>query len=329
MALDDTYNIVRPGQSNQAGGVRALHIEEFTGMVEGTVARASKLRPFIPVRSVRGTSVISNNAVGKATLQVLTPGTPLDGSSIDFAKKTLVIDTTVISRNVLPLLEDFQTQYNSRVEIAREQGQEMAKFIDESYFIQGIKAALQTESSYRNGGAAGKPEGHFGGSQQVLSSAGDALDPAKLYAALADLFVKMHQRDVDPLNDGVIVAVKPAEYFTLLQAEQLINTDYITSDGNSIKAMVHKAFGVPIVNSNNLPTGQVISSHKLGADFNGDFTKVVAVALSPRALLAGETIALTSDVFFDKKDKQHFIDSWTAYNVTTNRAEYAGVILKP
>ena len=335
MALDDSYAIVRPGQSNQSGSVSALHLEEYTGVVESTIERKSALKGMIPVRPVRGTSVITNFAVGESTLQKAVPGGPApDGTGTDFAKRTLTVDTVILARAVLPLLETFQTSYDSRKEIGMEHGKKIAKFTDQSFFIQAIKAALFTESTYKGAGAAGKPAGHFGGSQQTLGAAGDALDPAKLYSAIADLFVQMENKDVDPRTDDVVIAVRPNEFYTLLQNEQLIDGTYKTSEGTSIQAHLLKAYGVPIISSTNFPGGSNITGHLLSNAANsnaydGDFTKVVAAAFSPRALLAGETIPLTTDVFWDKVTKQWFVDAHLAYGVTPNRAEFAGVILKP
>ena len=334
MALDDSYAIVRPGQSNQSGSVSALHLEEFTGMVESTIERKSALKGMIPIRPVKGTSVITNFAVGASTLQKATPGSPIDGTGTDFAKRTLTVDTVVLARAVLPLLETFQTSYDARKEIGMEHGKKIAKFTDQSFFIQAIKAALFTESTYKGSGASGKPAGHSGGSQQTLAVAGDALDPAKLYAAVANLFVKMEEKDVDPRTDDVVIALRPAEFYTLLQNEQLIDGTYKTAEGTSIQAHMLKAYGVPVVSSTNFPAGQTITGHLLSnannSDaYDGDFSKVVACAFSPRALLAGETIPLTTDVFWDKVTKQWFVDAHMAYGVTPNRAEFAGVILKP
>jgi hypothetical protein len=334
MALDDTYSIVRPGQSNQAGAVNALHIEEYTGVVESTIERKSVLKGMIPIRPVRGTSVITNFAVGESVLQKFAAGVPIDGTGTDFAKRTLTIDTVCGARATLPLLESFQTSYDARKEIGMEHGKKIAKFYDQSFFIQAIKAALFTESTYKGSGAAGKPAGHFGGSQQTLAASGDALDPAKLYAAIANLFVKMEEKDVDPRTDDVMIALRPAEFYTLLQNEQLIDGTYKTSEGTSIQAHMLKAYGVPVVQSNNFPAGQTISGHMLSNvnnanAYDGDFSKVVVAAFSPRALLAGETIPLTTDVFWDKLTKQWFVDAHLAYGVTPNRAEFAGVILKP
>lgn len=329
MALDDSYNIVRPGQSNSAGSVSALHLEEYTGVVESTIERKSVLKGWIPVRPVKGTSTITNFAVGESTLQKATPGAPIDGTGTDFAKRTLTVDTVILARAVLPLLETFQTSYDSRKEIGQEHGKKIAKFHDQSFFIQAIKAALLADSAYRGAGAAGKPAGHFGGSQETLAAAGDSLDPAKLYAAVANLFVKLEEKDVDPRTDDVMIALRPAEFYTLLQNEQLIDGTYKTSEGTSIQGHLLKAYGVPVTSSTNFPGGSNIAGHLLGAAFDGDFTKVVAAAFSPRALLAGETIPLTTDVFWDKVTKQWFVDAHLSYSVTPNRAEYAGVILKP
>ena len=329
MPLDDSYAIVRPGQSNQSGSVSALHLEEFTGVVESTIERKAVLKGWIPVRSVKGTSTITNFAVGESTLQKANPGSPIDGTGTDFAKRTLTIDTTILARAVLPLLETFQTSYDSRKEIGLEHGKKIAKFYDQSFFIQAIKAAQFTESTYKGAGASGKPAGHFGGSQQTLAAAGDALDPAKLYASIADLFVKMEEKDVDPRTDDVAIALRPAEFYTLLQNEQLIDGTYKTSEGTSIQGHLLKAYGVPVMSSTNFPGGSVISGHLLGSAYDGDFSKVVASIFSPRALLAGETIPLTTEVFYDKVTKQWFVDAHLSYAVTPNRAEFAGVIVKP
>lgn len=329
MALDDSYAIVRPGQINQSGSISAMHLEEFTGVVESTIERKAALKGWIPMRQVKGTSTITNFAVGESTLQKATPGMPIDGTGTDFAKRTLTVDTVILARAVLPLLETFQTSYDSRKEIGMEHGKKIAKFYDQSFFIQAIKAALFADSTYKGSSASGKPAGHFGGSQQALAAAGDSLDPAKLYAAVADLFVKMEEKDVDPRTDDVMIAVRPAEFYTLLQNEQLIDGTYKTSEGTSIQAHLLKAYGVPVVSSTNFPGGQTISGHLLGSSYDGDFSKVVAAAFAPRALLAGETIPLTTDVFWDKVTKQWFVDAHLSYAVTPNRAEFAGVILKP
>jgi hypothetical protein len=329
MALDDAYTITRPGQENGTGDPHALHIEEFTGLVQGTLDRMSVCAPRIPVRPVKGTSTITNFAVGKSTLQKITPGQPIDGTVNKFGKASMVIDTTIIARAVLPLLETFQTSYDARAEIAQEHGKELAKQFDQAFFIQAVKAGLLTANRYGLTAA-----GHTGGSQVVMGASGDISDPAALYSKIVDLLTALRLKDVDPLNDGVIIAVGPTEFATLSMNELLIDSTYVTSDGTNIPGMVLKSQGCAIVQSNNFVNGQVISGNLLsnsdnGNAYDGDFSKIVAAAFAPKALMAGETIPLQSEIFFDKLSKQWFIDSWRAYGVAPSAAAFAGVVELP
>jgi hypothetical protein len=328
MAILSTPVITRPNQQLQTGPIDELTIEEFTGVVEGVIARKAKLDPYIKRRQVKGTNTLTNYAVGETSLDVLTPGEAPEGKPVDFSKISLVIDTVVIARNIIPLLEDFQNNFGARQKVGLEHGKVIAKFSDQSFMIQGIKAARLAASAY------GAVDGFAGGSKVTLTAAGDALDPAKLYKAFADLLVQMEEKDVEPQSEDVIIIVRPKQFYALQQAEQIVNGEYITSEGNKLTGVaIFKAWGCPVVSSNNLPN-TVITGHKLsktsnGNAYDGDFTKVVALAISPRALLAGETIPLTSKVWFDDLSKQWYIDSWLAYGVTPDRAEFAGVIELP
>lgn len=330
MALNDFANLTRPGQEGATGSVSALHIAEYTGVVEQTIARKSALAGYVPVRTVQGTSIIQNFAVGESTLQKIVPGQTPDGTINKFGKNTLQVDTTILARSVFPKLDVFQTSYDARKEVGDEHGKKIAKFRDQTFFIQAIKAGLLTTPKYTGMTGAG----HFGGSQVTFAGALDYKDPAKVYAILADLFTLMENKDVDPRTDDVMVAVKPELYYTLMQAEQLINGEYLTSEGTKVQAWMLKSYGVPIINSNNFVGGQNITGHMLSNAgnsnaYDGDFTKVRAVAFSPRALLAGATIPLTTAVFWDEVSKHYFVDAYEAFAVGPNRAEFAGVVLDP
>jgi hypothetical protein len=110
--------------------------------------------------------------------------------------------------------------------------------------------------------------------------------------------------------------------------------DYKTSLGTSIEAWALKTYGVPVINSNNLPAGENITGHFLsnadnGNAYDGDFTKLVALAFSPRALLAGETIPLTTEVVWDPVYKHWYVDAYLSYAVGPNRPEFSGAIYRP
>lgn len=326
-------NVVRPNQQNSTGSTTALAIEEYAGIVEGTIRRRSALEGFITMRPVKGTTTLTNYAVGESTLGKVEVGVAPAASGTDFAKASITVDTVVYARNTLPLLEVFQTQYDARKEIGMEHGKKIAKFRDQSLFIQAAKAAMLTNSRFSNG-SAGKPAGHNGGNSVVLGAAGDAADPAKLYSAIGDLFVKMEEKDVSPREDDIMLAFRPQQFYTLQESEQIINGTYVTADGTKLdNVAIFKAWGCPVISSNNIPnsniTGHLLSNANNSNAYDGDFSKLAGLAFSPRALLGGETIPLSSDVFYDKIYKSWFVDSHLSYAVTPNRAEFAGAIWLP
>lgn len=323
MALPDySTGLTRPNQQNGAGALDALMIEEFTGMVESTIARRSVTEGFVPVRSVKGTSTVTNFNIGESTLGKVVPGVTPEGTPSKLSKNSVTIDTLIYARAHLALLETFQSQFDVRKEIASEHGKKIAKFKDQAFLIQGIKAALAATSPY------GATPGFSGGSQHTLALAGDINDPAKMYSAFARLFTLIEAKDVDPVADGLGIFVRPDVYYTLIESEHVINGEYLTADGTKVEAKMFKAWGVPVMSTNNLPRS-VVSGHLLGTDYDGDFSKVAALVMSPKAILAGENIPLTGDVFYDNLSKQWFADAHLAFAATPNRSEYAGAILLP
>lgn len=334
------YDITRPNQRLGAGDELADVTEQFTGTVEGTIKRRSVMAGFIPVRSVRGTSTISNRGISRAKLSKITPGvTPTPQVEPHTSKIFLTIDTVIIARNAEPMLDEFQTDYDYQGEVAREQGQEIANMYDETLFIQAAKAAKSATSPYEKNKAgvnvAGAMPGHTGGHVVKLAAAADAKDPAKLYAAIADVVEKFLTVDVRPNEEDMICVLQPSAFTALMQAEFITNGEYVTSAGVTLNTKYEfAAFGIPVITSNNAVCGKEITDHLLsntrnGNAYDGDFTKVVAQIFSPRALLAGSTIPVTSKIFFDDISKLWFIDSWLSFGATVNRPEYAAVIELP
>ncbi|MBU9376297.1 capsid protein [Burkholderia multivorans] len=323
MAQLQTGNNTQVGQAPAATNPLALVIEEYGGVVEHTIARRSIVRNFVPIRTVKGTSTVTNYQVGKSTLSKVTPGTAPDATVNGSQKVKLTIDTLVNARAVVPLLDDFQSSYDARAAIGMEHGIEIAKFFDQSFFIQAVKAAQISDMTQY-------PAGWQPGSVTSFAATGDELDPVKLEAKFLDLFAQMADKDVDPHDDGLVIVTKPKYFYTLLQNQRLVDRELITSDGTKITTKALAVAGVPIYFSNNLPTtnitGHFLSNAGNDNAYDGDFTKTVAAVFSPRALLAGETIPLTPDVFYDPITKMWFIDAHLSFGVTPNNPAFAGLL---
>lgn len=302
----------------------ALHIEEYGGVVEGTIERKSIIRNFVPIRPVKGTSTISNYQVGESSLSKVTPGTEPDSGLVQFSKVKLTVDTLINARATTFLLDEFQSAYEARAHIGMEHGKKISKFFDQAFFIQALKAAKISDMS-------GYPKGWKPGTVTTMNAASDETDPAKLESKLLDMFAEMSEKDVDPIEDDMIIVLKPKYFYTLLKNNRLIDSELKTSDGTEIRTKSLSAAGVPIFLSNNVPT-TAITGHELsnagnGNAYDGDFSKTIGTVFSPRALLAGETIPLTPAVFYDEKSKMWYIDAHLSFGVTPNNPAFAGALM--
>ena len=339
-------NQVRSGHQAgvDSGNVNPLYIEQYGGEVEHRILKESFMRQFFKFKTVRGTDTITNDRIGSSALQKVARGIrPVDNAPT-FDNISIKVDTIVLARTNEFVLDSFLSHIDTRKEIGVEHGKEIGKFFDESFLVQGIKACQVTNvdpDGVTLGGWEGAtptnivrtaPNGFQGGTVQVLSGAGDELDPDLLELAIQDLCQKIEEKDVD-ISEAVLL-LRPAQYYALLRNSKLISRDFSSVNGDYAKGDVLESCGIRIQKTNRFPKiGDVGVTHFLSNAGNGnayDVTandqKCVVCLLMPKALLAGETIPLTSDVYFDKKEMQWFIDSYLSFAVTPNRAEMAGGI---
>jgi len=315
---------------NDTGTVNPLHIEQYGGAVESQFVKSSIMREYFTLKRIVGTDTVTNDRIGKTSLQAVVPGTRPTSSAPTFDNISVKVDTVVLARSNVALLHDFQSHFNVRAEVGTDHGKEIGKFFDEAFLIQGIKAAMITV-----GTAAGEtpaPDGFQSGTEITLTTAGDELDPDKLQRGIEDACASIEKKDVD--LEGAVMFVHVDQYYTLLRNDKLISGDYSTGNGDYAQGMVLRSNGVRIVKTNRIPTAAASNHYLSNAGNNNAYdvsaaeAKAVAVILMPKALLAGETIPLTSDVYYDKPELQWFIDSYLAFGVTPNRPEVAAVVMK-
>ena len=323
----DSFNVTRPNSKLGGSDTFELVLEEFAGIVEESMQTRSVTEGWLTIRTIKGTATVTKDAIGESTLQVLVPGVTPDGTANEFSDNSVTVKTVILARSALPMLDVFQTKYDTRKAIGNEHGKKMAKFRDAAFLVQMAKAGMATTSKYDD------LPGHYGGTQVTLAAAGDENDPAKLYKAINRLMAGMEEKDVVPQEDGHALFVRPGIFYAMMDAEQIVNGDYLTSDGNKIQGVpVLKAIGVPIIKTNNMPHTNTVSTPDsvatlMGGDYAGDFSKLLMLLASPKAILAGETISLETDVFYDKLSKSWYVDAHMAFAATTDRHEHAGAIL--
>ena len=324
----NTGLLTRPGHQFKVdtGEVNPLHIEEYGGEVESQMIKTSIMRQFIKVKPVRGTDTVTNDRIGTTELQKVTPGVRPEPGQVDFDNVSVRVDTIILARNNVFLLDDFQAHYDVRAELGQDHGKIIGRFFDEAICIQGLKAALIDPATTK------LPEGWHGGVRIDLDNAGDEQDPDKLQRAIEDLCEQIETKDVD--IEGAALFVNPQQYYTLLRNDKLLNSDYSLGNGDYAQGTIMRSCGIPVIKTNRLPqeevTGHYLSnpSNNMAYDVDADEANVVALLLMPKALLSGETIPLTSKVYYSDIELQWFIDSYLAFAATPNRAEHAGCIMK-
>lgn len=344
-------NQVRDGHQGgiDSGNINPLYIDEYGGEVEKRFLKKSMMRQFFKFKSVRGTDTVTNDRMGHASLQKVSRGVRPTDSAPTFDNVSVKVDTIVLARTNQFLLDDFLSHISVRKEVGEEHGKEIGKFFDESFIVQGIKAAQitnQDPDGNKTGGWTGKadttyveiirtaPEGFTGGTCVELAAANDELDPDKLERAIQDLCQGIEESDVD--IEEAMILLRPAQYYVLLRNDKLLDHDFSMSNGDYAKGKILMANGVRIMKTNRFPAqADVGQTHFLSNAGNGnayDVTQAdancVALLLMPKALLAGETIPLTSKVYYSDVELQWFIDSYLAYGVTPNRSEHAGGVFK-
>ncbi len=293
-------------------------IEQYGGVVDSQYTKKSMMRNFINVKSVRGTDTIMDRRVGRTTLTTLTAGVRPPAAKTNFGSTSLTIDTVVMARDNRSLLNEFQIDFNARSELAKDHGKELAKLFDQSMLIAGIKGASASAPANLNGA--------FGaGATVALGSVGDELDPVAFYSSIEAGIVHMQLADMD--TDECVVFVTPTQYNVLLNNDKSISRDFSMDNGDFASGKFKTVMGVPIVSTNRLPTA-AITGHALSTTANGDFydvdaaeARTEALIMHPDALMVGETIPLTSDIYFDKIERQWFIDSFQAYGANFKRPD--------
>jgi hypothetical protein len=309
---------------------KALFLEEYGGAVESQFKKASVMRQFVKLRTIRGTDTISNNRVGRTTLQALVAGVRPGAVPTPFGKNTLTVDTVVLARDNRSMLNEFQTHFDARAELGKDHGKEIGAFFDQAFLIMAIKGSNAAAPVLGDGSPNKQSIG--AGKHITLDAAGDELDPDKLEEAIETIVTDMEEEEID--IDELVLFVRPKTYAVLAKSNKLISRDYSSDNGDYAKLTIKEVAGVRILKSNRIPT-EAIEGHFLSNadnnyayDVSASDANAVAVFLHPKSLLAGETIPLTSDMWFNREEKQWFIDSWLAFGVAVNRPDCCGAVFK-
>lgn len=314
-----------------SGEVDSLLIEKFNGKVNEQYLKGENIMSYFDVQTVTGTNTVSNKYLGETELQVLAPGQSPAATSTQADKNQLVIDATVIARNTVAHLHDVQGDIDSlKPKLATNQAKQLKKMEDEMLIQQMLLGGIANTQAKRTNP---RVKGH-GFSVDVQVAESEALvNPQYVMAAVEFALEQQLEQEVD-ISDVAILM--PWRYFNVLRdADRIVDKSYtISQSGATIQGFVLSSYNCPVIPSNRFPKfsdGQ--KHHLLSNEDNGyrydpiaEMNGAIAVLFTADALLVGRSIDVTGDIFYEKKEKTYYIDTFMSEGAIPDRWEAVSVV---
>jgi hypothetical protein len=292
-------NPSRLGQINQAGADRELFYKLFTGEVLTAFAAKNVMMGRRRVRNLTHGKSASFANTGKARGRTHQPGAEILGQKISHAETVINIDEKLISDVFIADIDEAMNHYEVRGEYSKQCGEALARIDDK----QALRVGLQSARS------ANKITGLPGGSTIHLDetyAAGSRLDRAKHLARAINIACQnFMQKDVDPSE--AFVAIRPEEYFLLIENRELLNRDF-GGVGSIATNDLPVVGGLPLVVTNHLPSqtdeedanGEYFDGIDLiNAKYAGDYSKVKALIMTPDAVGTVKLMDLQTESEYD------------------------------
>ena len=250
---DLTTSLVNIGQSNLAGGKRALYLKLFSGEMFKGFQHNAIARDLVMKRTLKNGKSLQFIYTGRTTAEYHTPGNAILGNSDGappVAEKTVTVDDLLISSAFVYDLDETLSHYDLRSEISRKIGYALAEKYDRLIFraiARGARAASPVSATKFK-----EP----GGTQIRVGSSSnesDAFSSTALIAAFYDAAAAMDEKGIS--SDGRCAVLNPRQYYELIQAvgtSGLVNRDAqgtALQGGNGIIDIA----GIHIYKSMNIP----------------------------------------------------------------------------
>lgn len=336
--------LTNPAVPNNAE-VDTLLIEKFNGVVHQQYIQGENLLSGFSVQDVVGTNMVSNKYIGDTKLQTLTPGQDPDATDTEFNKNALLIDTIVLGRNAVNTLHDIQNDFETMSKLASNQMGKL-KTLEDQMVIQQLLAGALTGGAfdpYANtitGGVSRVSGQGVAINVDLIDTLAQANDPYQLVSAIEIAIMGLIIQRVPlaglkcivPINEfGLLV-----DYGFIAQTEGGSNeTEGVNFSG--LKGRL-KGYNLPVMGSTEFTqmklnphdgeTNHLLSNANNGNRYNvsADMQAAHAVIYGPDSLLAGRTISIQGDIYFDKKTKGYFIDSWFSEGAIPDRYDNIAVV---
>lgn len=336
--------LVNPAVPNN-NEVDTLLIEKFNGTVHQQYLEGENLLSGFDVQEVVGTNMVSNKFIGDTTLQTLTPGQSPDSTATEFNKNALVVDTIVLGRNTVHSLHDLQNDFSVMEKLAKNQMGKLKTLEDQMVIQQLLSGGFTggTFDPYANSitGGISRVSGHgVAINVDLKNDYTQANDPYQLVSAIEVALMGLVIQRIPLMGLKCIVPVNEfsllVDYGFIAQAaggaNETSGTNFTgltgTLKGYNIPVMGSTEFTQMKLNPHDGEDHHLLSNAQNGNryDVSSSMLKSHAIIYGSDSLLCGRTIGLQGDIFFDKKTKSNFIDSWFSEGCIADRYDNIAIV---
>lgn len=263
---------VRPGSNNGGGDKLELYLKMFSGEVLMQFHNRTIFRSRHSVRTIASGKSAQHIVTGIGTASYHTVGTELVGTGLLASERTISIDDQLVADRFLANFDEAMSQYDMRSPLSRDIGYALANQFDKN--VAQTLCLSARASATVTGGSGGGNSSHADN-----DTSGD-----QIVAAIFDAAENFDTKNVP--EDGRVVALRPEQYYLIVNAAKVTNQDYTTSvNGGVDTGRIIRVAGLEIVKSNNVPAANIATGP---AAYQGDFSKTYGIAWHREA--AGTTM---------------------------------------
>lgn len=272
----------RFGLINNAGTADAMFLKVFSGEVMSTFEKESVFLDKHMVRTIASGKSAQFPIIGENTAAYHTPGNEILGSVVKNAEQVITIDDLLISHVFIASIDEAKSHYDVRAPYSGKVAYALRDTFDTNLAQVTVLAAR-----------AAHPIDAISLDTRTITNVNAATDGDVLAERI---FKSQEVMDTNkaPQNDRY-TAVKPAQYYLLVQTTKVINRDWGGS-GVYADGTVLKVAGSSIVKSLNIPSTNVVAGP---AAYQGDFTKTVAVSWQKEAVGTVKLLDMASEMEYD------------------------------
>lgn len=294
------FSASRVGDVNQSGTPLELFLKKFSGEVMAIFNNKTVTDGKHLTRTIESGKSVQFPAIGGIDAEYHTPGTQLTGLNVNHAERVIQIDGLLVSHAFIASIDEAMNHYEVRGPYAKQMGTTIANKYD-LYILKELIKGARSSAVVSDGD---------GGTVIEDSNLGSSTESTKATALVNALYDAAAALDEKNAPEERFVALKPADYYTLVKEAQTngfsaIHKDY-GGEGSIAQGTIMELAGIKILKSNQVPQTDTSSSDS----YHGvNASTTVGQVWTPEGAGAVKLKDLSSEAQWDITRQGHFMVS--------------------